>query len=136
MSEVSTDRQCAAVPFRHGEDGAEILLITSRTRQLWIVPKGAIEVTLGASASAAQEAFEEGGVSGRVAAQPFGCYHHARTGLVDAFLLAVDAEHAAWPERDVRQRQWVPAREAATTAEVAGLRPILEAAAVRIARAA
>lgn len=127
------NRQCAAVPFRHGPDGPEILLVTSRSRGRWIVPKGNVE-SVGARRTAAQEAFEEGGVSGRVEKRPFGCYDHGG-GIVDAYLLAVETEHARWPEKRVRERRWVRAGEAAALAEVAGLRPILDAAAARIARA-
>ncbi len=125
-------RQCAAVPFRHGPDGPEILLVTSRSRRRWIVPKGNVE-PVGARRTAAREAYEEGGVSGHVETAPFGCYDHDG-GVVEAYLLAVETEHARWPERRVRQRRWVRALEAAAHAEVAGLRPILDAAAARIAR--
>ena len=128
-------RQCAAVPYRHGPDGPEVLLVTSRTKGRWIVPKGDVESKLGPRKTAAQEALEEGGVTGRVAKKPFGCYLHG-SGLVDVFLLRVEAEHAAWPEDRFRERRWVRACQAAGHAEVAGLRPILDAAAARIARAA
>ena len=129
-------RQCAAVPFRRGPSGPEILLVTSRKRGRWIVPKGNVESDLGARATAALEAFEEGGVSGDVHPGPFGCYHHDSNGLVDVFLLAVGDEHAAWPEDEARERRWVRAGEAAEKVEVAGLGPILDAAAARIRRAA
>ncbi|PAP77799.1 NUDIX hydrolase [Rubrivirga marina] len=124
-------RQCAAVPFRLGPDGPEVLLVTSRTRGRWIVPKGNVE-SAGARETAALEAFEEAGVTGCVGPRPFGCYHHDGDGLVDVFLLAVEVEHAVWPERGIRERRWVRACEAAATAEVTGLRPILDAAAARI----
>jgi len=124
-------RQCAAVPYRLGPDGPQLLLVTSRAKGRWIVPKGDVETELGPRKTAAQEAYEEGGVSGRVEKRPFGSYDHDG-GLVDAYLLAVEVEHAAWPEDGLRERRWVRAREAAVHAEVAGLRPILDAAAARI----
>lgn len=126
-------RQCAAVPYRIGPDGPEILLVTSRNKGRWIVPKGNVERKLGPRRSAAVEAFEEAGVVGTVLPDLLGCYRHPRARLTDVFLLDVETELAAWPEDHVRRRRWVPGPEAAGAVRVAGLRPVLEIAAAYIA---
>ena len=42
----------------------KVLIITSRTTKRWIIPKGWMQPKLGASGSAAVEAWEEAGVLG------------------------------------------------------------------------
>lgn len=49
-----------------------MLLVTSRTRRRWILPKGKIARGLMASCSAECEAYEEAGVTGRIASEPIG----------------------------------------------------------------
>jgi 8-oxo-dGTP pyrophosphatase MutT (NUDIX family) len=44
-------RQSAVVPYRRGTNGLEVLLITSRKRKRWVLPKGVIEPDMTPSAS-------------------------------------------------------------------------------------
>ena len=70
-----TRAQIAAMPIRRVADGsAEILLVTSRTTQRWIVPKGWPIKGLKDHDAAAREAFEEAGVVGRISEKPAGRY--------------------------------------------------------------
>ena len=36
-------RQSAVLPYRQGPDGLEVLLVTSRKRSRWVLPKGIVE---------------------------------------------------------------------------------------------
>lgn len=92
-----------------------MLLITSRRRKRWIVPKGLIEDGYSAEASAAKEAWEEAGVRGDVLRPALGTWTYAKWGglcEVEVFPLEVRQCLDAWPEDD-RARRWLPARLAA-----------------------
>ena len=128
--------QAAAVPYRVRDGRAEVLLVTSRKRGRWIVPKGDVERGATPAETARAEAFEEAGVAGTVRPEPVGRYRHGRgrrAALVEAYLLRVESEAEAWPERDERARRWVPAPAAAAHVGVAALRPVLHRAAGAIA---
>ena len=112
--------QVAALPYRMVDDRVEVLLVTSRKKQQWIVPKGWSEKGVKPHAMAAQEAFEEAGVRGRIGTQPFGSYHYTKRlkdkrpvkCLVAVYLLEVEEELEEWPVRDERQRRWVSSFQA------------------------
>ena len=114
--------QFAALPWRRDAAGeVEVLLITSRETRRWVIPKGWPIKGLGSAKSAAQEAFEESGVQGKIRKRPVGTYHydkrlkngrlqHVR---VAVFALAVETEAEAYPEVGQRERTWVSPTEAA-----------------------
>jgi len=115
-------RQSGAVPFRQSKkNGAEVLLITSRCRGRWIVPKGGVERKLSPAQSALKEAFEEAGVKGRTLGKPLGSYTYKKpeNGFykVKLYAMEVGEECDDWPEKDERQRQWLPLAEAADLAD-------------------
>jgi 8-oxo-dGTP pyrophosphatase MutT (NUDIX family) len=71
--------------------------------------------------AAAQEAFEEAGVEGRIAGKPIGRFTHWKrhgprapfqTNVV-VHVLAVERELADWPERGDRTRRWFSREDAA-----------------------
>ena len=132
---IAHRQQYAALPWRQGKDGLEILLITSRETRRWVIPKGWPMITLAAHDAAAQEAWEEAGVRGEVTATPIGAFrYHKRMKAgppqrcrVDVYSLAVVIEEKAWPEKRQRQRRWTPALEAARMVEEPGLRVLIEA---------
>ncbi|MDX9861451.1 MAG: NUDIX hydrolase [Rhodospirillales bacterium] len=116
-------RQSGVIPFRVGSTGPEVLLITSRTRKRWILPKGVVEPGLTAAASAANEAFEEAGVRGRVAEPSLGSFTYAKWGgicSVEVFAMAVDDVLDDWPERAERTRRWMSPADAAGLADDPG----------------
>jgi predicted phosphate transport protein (TIGR00153 family) len=107
--------QYGVLPYRvDGEGKLEILLITSRERRRWVVPKGNPIPYLLNYESAAREAFEEAGVEGPISTVPIGSYRYekrrrpggAAPALVNLYPLLVTREAAAWPERDQRERRW------------------------------
>lgn len=124
-------KQTAVIPYRIRDNQIEVLLITTRKKKRWIVPKGWIEKKLSPHTSARQEAREEAGVTGTVSPHPLGCYRHgsARKGLiVQVFLMRVERELKSWPEKKERQRRWVSLKQARKLIKDKGLRSILEEA--------
>jgi phosphohistidine phosphatase len=108
-------RQSAVIPFRQGPSGLEVMLITSRKRRRWVVPKGIVEPDLSEAESAAKEALEEAGIEGRVLPRPVGRYEYAKWGgtcHVDVFAMEVEQELDDWLE-SFRDREWVSPAEAA-----------------------
>ncbi len=125
---VSPPGQTAAIPYRLRDGHVEVLLVTTRGKGRWIVPKGNVSPELGPAGSAAREAFEEAGVTGLTSAEPFGRYRHGRAAAapaVDVYLLHVEHEAALWPEAGQRTRRWFRVEDAARRIGVKGLRLLL-----------
>ncbi len=121
--------QYAALPFRLVDGQPEVLLVTSRETKRWIIPKGKPEKGLSACEAAAQEAYEEAGVTGFVstkAVASFPSVKRLRSGIevpavVRVFLLDVQAILDDWPERTQRERGWMSPGEAAMRVTESGL---------------
>ncbi len=128
---ISPD-QSATVPYRIKDGTIEILLITTRKKGKWIIPKGWIEKRMSPHTSAEKEALEEAGVKGEVSPVSLGCYRHGSSDddpIVEVFLMRVDREQRTWPEQDERERQWVSLDEAYEHVDEEGLKSILDDAA-------
>ncbi len=128
--------QAAVIPYRSGPEGLEILLVTSRKRKRWVIPKGICEPDLSAAESAAKEAFEEAGIRGRVSGEPVGRYDYRKWGgtcRVEVFTMAVETVLDEWPE-DFRDRRWLRPEEAVLRVEEAGLQRLLRSTAERLRR--
>ena len=125
--------QFAALPWRKTDGVVEVLMITSRDTGRWVIPKGWPMKKLGPHRAAAQEAFEEAGVTGLPLRKSIGVYHYdkrLRTGRsqhvrVFVFPLAVAAEHDDWPEKGQRERRWISPGEAAALVDEPELRRLL-----------
>lgn len=110
-----------------------MLLITSRETRRWVVPKGNPIRGLAPHVAAAQEAYEEAGVTGIACPSPIGSYTYLkrkRTGrsretVVDVFPLAVTDEAIMWPERAERERKWFSLADAAAAVEEPQLKEII-----------
>ncbi len=120
--------QVAALPIRTGPAGSEVMLVTSRETRRWIVPKGWPMKGRKDHEAAAQEAFEEAGITGKVHKHPIGAYTYTkRTGKnleacrVMVYRLDVDEERPHWQERAQRTRRWFPVPEAAKIVSEPGL---------------
>lgn len=128
------ERQFGAIPWRRGEAGIQFLLVTSRRTGRWIFPKGGRIAWLSRQASAAQEAFEEAGVEGEIAAEPAGLYHSIKrrdtsdTAIeVEMFPLEVTVVLDDWPEKDQRRRQWASLEDACSLISEPELVPMIRA---------
>lgn len=117
-------KQSGVIPYRQTERGLEVLLITSRRKKHWIIPKGVIELEMTPAASAVHEAWEEAGIHGYLHPFPVGVYRYEKwQGVceVEIYLFSVEKELPEWPESDVRTRKWLSYKDAAMRLEEKGL---------------
>src|SRR4051812_17581902 len=95
----------------------ERILLVTTSKGHWTIPKGVIEPNLSAAQSAAQEAFEEGGIRGTVREPSIGCFEVEKWGgrcRVEVFEMDVTEVLEQWPEGRVRRRRWATIAEAAS----------------------
>jgi 8-oxo-dGTP pyrophosphatase MutT (NUDIX family) len=136
-------QQTGALPWWITGKKLQFLLVTGRLSKRWTVPKGWPMYGKTLAEAAAQEAFEEAGVEGRIETQPIGRFDHTKThavlGPLDVTILVFPMEAtrllSRWPERDARERKWLSPAKAAKLVENSQLRAILlDFAAAREAR--
>lgn len=120
--------QSAVMPFRIRDGKIEVMLITARGGNRWIVPKGLIEDGMSAVEAAAQEAFEEAGIRGQVSANSVGEYQYEKWGgtcVVQVFLMQVEETLENWPEASIRKRRLVSLETAREMVSEPALKTIL-----------
>jgi 8-oxo-dGTP pyrophosphatase MutT (NUDIX family) len=120
--------QSGVIPFRFQHEELEILLITSRRKRRWVIPKGIIEEGLSPEESAAKEAYEEAGIAGTIHPQMVGQYQYEKWGgtcTVKVYLLEVKEIMADWPEAFFRDRQWLSVSEAQTRIDEVDLQNLI-----------
>lgn len=125
--------QVGAIPFRQGADGEiEIMLVTTRDTQRWIVPKGWPIRGLKSHEAAAREAMEEAGLVGEVGQKPVGRYTYWKrrpNGFVlckvRLYPLAVAQQLSTWLEQDQRRCQWFARNDAADLVDEPALGAII-----------
>lgn len=126
--------QVAALCYRQGKSGKDVLLITSRDTGRWIVPKGWPIDGLDGPQSALQEAWEEAGVK-NAEIDPDARGHYDYVKDLDSggeavvhttvYLTRVIDLASDYPEADERKRRWVAPEEAANMVAEPGLKDIL-----------
>ena len=113
----ATPVQVAAVCYRHNAGSTQFLLVRTSSGR-WTFPKGRLEDGLSRAEVAALEAFEEGGVEGKVHPRPVGKYLHRkeslRGGSKDVTVLAfiLEVKKSAIPAESHRTPRWFSATEA------------------------
>ena len=125
--------QIGALPYRRRRGRIEVLVITSRRRGRWILPKGWPIAGLEDASAAAREAWEEAGVRGAVGHRPLGRYQYIkrpgsggqRRCEVTLYPLRVSGLAPDYPERGQRRRLWLSLGTAARRTEEAGLARLL-----------
>ena len=112
--------QSGVLPYRRGEFGLELLLVTSSDTGRWVPPKGNLEKGLTPRQSAAREAHEEAGLRGKVARKSIGRYRYRKSEIkggylcrVEVFPMEVSGLDPEWPEMGLRSRCWFPVKDAA-----------------------
>jgi uncharacterized protein len=127
-------RQYGVLAYDIGPDGEpRFLLITSRRTKRWIIPRGNPIRGLTPWQSAAQEAYEEAGLSGVVARREIGTYKYRKrrrigtevTANVHVFPLRISLQSGNWPEHDERQTRWFSREEAAAAVDEPGLKALI-----------
>lgn len=131
--------QVAALCYRNGHHGPEVLLITTRDTRRWIIPKGWPVPNASLRKTARIEAFEEAGIEGKIGREPIGSFRSFK-GLgkgvtmpteVLVFPLKVRKKLKKYPEQAERDLAWLPVEEAAKRCAEDGLRELLLSDAVR-----
>ena len=110
-------RQSGVVALRRRAGAAQVLLVTSARGKRWVIPKGIVEKGHSPARSAAKEAWEEAGVTGRVGRRMLGRYRYEKwQGVCRVLVYRLDVErvHRAWPEDHVRRRVWLAPDKAAS----------------------
>ena len=125
--------QLAALCWREGGEGREVLLVTSSSGR-WILPKGWPMDGRPPHRAARIEAWEEAGVRrGKVERRPLGTYLALkRTEAGDdlpclhrVYAIKVREMAEEFPEAGRRERAWVPVERAAEMVDEQGLRDLL-----------
>ena len=138
----SVAQQVAALCWRLRKGLVEVLLITSRETERWVIPKGWPMNGLSAAEAAAREAWEEAGVRGRVQSQPLGTYGYdkiigpaqVKRCRVAVFALEVGGLKDRFPEMAERKRRWFAAADAAALVAEPDLSALLTAIAAEPGR--
>lgn len=117
--------QFGALCWRRTRGKVEILLVTSRETERWVIPKGWPIPGKSPEASAAQEAWEEAGIKGEVGPTCLGVFaydkviDHDLPGpptlpcVVSVFPLRVTRQSRSFPEAGQRRLKWFPLDKAA-----------------------
>ena len=122
-------QQAAAIPFRVGDSGPEVLLVTSINSGKWILPKGNVDPGNTPAQAAEIEAREEAGVAGSVCTTPVAVYDYEKGSTrlwVQVFPLRVEQVLEEWPESKLRRRRWALLEEAMRLVDHPGIRSVLE----------
>jgi 8-oxo-dGTP pyrophosphatase MutT (NUDIX family) len=113
--------QYAALPYRIEGRQVQVLLITLRGTQRWVIPKGWPHDGLNPCMGAAAEAAEEAGVVGEIDPRPIGSYSYqkrlksgrAQSLQVIVFPLRVDSLGVGFKEEGQRTARWFSYQQAA-----------------------
>ena len=128
-----SNTQYAALPWRRAGDTIEILLVTTRNTQRWIVPKGWPLAGRSPSACAALEALEEAGVQGNIATKALGTFTYGKRRKsgeivlcrVHVFAMEVTHQRRHWAEKRARETRWCSPEEALARVNEPGLRRLI-----------
>ncbi|WP_425908170.1 NUDIX hydrolase [Nitrobacter sp. TKz-YC02] len=125
-------KQFAALPFQLDNSELRVMLITTRRKRRWSVPKGSPMRKKKPHCTAAAEAYEEAGLVGIIEKRPVGNFKHRkgkgerkRTISVDVFPMKVNGQERWWPEKGEREAIWVSAKTAARLVSKAQLRRLI-----------
>ena len=124
--------QFGALCYRIRNGKIQVLLITSRRRKRWIVPKGWPMHRATPVKAALREAWEEAGVEGKVMGNALGVYSYVKQDdagplpcVVALFPVKVKALADTFPEVGQRRRKWVSPKKAAAMVDMPELAQII-----------
>jgi 8-oxo-dGTP pyrophosphatase MutT (NUDIX family) len=125
--------QISALPCRTSKGLPEVCLITSRGGGRWIIPKGWPETDLSHVDIAAQEAWEEAGLTGLISPNLYASYGASKqfepgVGIpvrMDVYLLINPKQAKKFPELGQRKIKWLTIDKAAERVDESGLRDVL-----------
>ena len=107
-----------AIPFIVEDGDVKLLVVTSLTRGRWVFPKGTLKKGEGKLKGCRREAFEEAGIKGKILSDlPITALIKSKNKLksdmmvVTYYPMIVTKQTKEWPEKKLRNRQWVPLDE-------------------------
>jgi CYTH domain-containing protein/8-oxo-dGTP pyrophosphatase MutT (NUDIX family) len=108
------------LPYRVSPRGIEIIAVTTRRHDRWIVPKGQPEPGRTAQQVALDEAREEAGITGRITGHPLVLPYPRETGTTNLLLFPLLVTKLAdrWLESEQRERRAVTVAEAGAYGDV------------------
>lgn len=126
--------QFAALCYRIRKGEPEILLITSRGSQRWIIPKGWPMAEKTPAEAALQEAWEEAGVKGKAFDRCLGLFSYTKDlnakeslpCIALVYPVHVSALEKKYPEQGERRRKWFSPKKAAGKVSEPELKKILK----------
>lgn len=110
-------KQTGVIPFFIQDGEIYVMLIGSRHAGNWSIPKGKKEKHLSKKDSAATEAWEEAGITGKILGR-IGEYTYRKgsTGVLQNVIvygMKVKRQHESFPEEEMRVRKWFKLDKAA-----------------------
>lgn len=126
--------QYGALPWKCVNGTLEVMLLTSRDTGRWVIPKGWPHEGMSPARSAAQEAWEEAGITGAITKKPIGRYHYLKVlgdedaveCVVHVHAMEVGEQQSDWPEKSQRKTRWFLRPEAADLVDEPELREIIQ----------
>lgn len=126
--------QFGALCYRVVNEKTQILLVTSRSKSRWIIPKGWPMAKASPPDCAMTEAWEEAGVKGKVKPVCLGVYAYTKDlgpgktlpCMVAVFPIKVRRLQDNYPERKERRRKWFSPKKAAKRVSEPELRALLQ----------
>jgi len=116
--------QSGVLPIYDGK----IVIITSRKKKRWIIPKGIVEPNMTPRESAQQEAYEEAGLVGKIKKKQIGKYRVKKwDGIctVEIYPMIVEKLLDDWEEKSFRKRKLVFPEDAASLIKNKDLKEII-----------
>lgn len=106
------------IPFIVEAGDVKLLMVTSLTRGRWVFPKGTLKKGEGKLKGCRREAFEEAGIKGKILSDlPITAVIKSKDKsksdmmVVTYYPMFVTKQTKEWPEKKLRNRQWVPLDE-------------------------
>lgn len=124
-----TIRRYGVLPYTEDNGKKELVLVTSKTRRNWILPKGRRISGKSGAASALQEAYEEAGLLGRIKGSKAIRVVIRRRGkkiLLILYPMRVEKILKRWPESKYRKRLSVSMQKAHRVMDCPGMKRSLK----------
>ncbi|MEX0694682.1 MAG: NUDIX hydrolase [Rhodospirillales bacterium] len=132
MASNNSIPQSAVLAYSIDSGIPKVLLVTSRGRGRWVLPKGHVETGQNAREAALCEAFEEAGIKGQLAETKIGTYSYFKADdrddhayRVKVYPMQVSTLADDWPEKHQRDRVWMDFPAAAHAVEEPELQELL-----------
>ena len=125
---MNEKEQFGVIPYTNGKKGIKVILVTSKTNGYWIFPKGNPIKNLTSFQSDQQEAFEEGGVKGKLDSKrsySVSFTQHRIPYKLTLYPMKVEELLSSWPEMEERRRKQVSVEKALELLNYDGLQKCL-----------